>query len=274
MERPLRCPLCASPCSLLLLLTELHWRYGLTLHFVHCSLPLLTIFTLLLLWCHFSFYRFMTFLLSSCQCFFPFCLPCPSPAESDLSETGRCAHLLPASGSHVWTSYTGKKPAWTDEASWGSLCFLPESVVSYLWGCTHFLFAFSTHVWENGTGKVLVSVEIIFFSTPKKKPYKMNKILNNQRCPVALKKLVPQKCHVHNTRAPSLDPVHCHESRAIPGQLPKLFSLRWCLWAWETALCPWAETATCTVLGAAFQSTLGWGIKGAEGSFCAIFYIS
>lgn len=168
-ERPLHCPLCTSPCSLLLLLTELHWRCGLTLHFVRCSLPLLTIFTLLLLWCHFSFYCFLTFLLSSCQCFFPFCLPCPSPAESDLSETGRCAHLLPASGSHVWKSYTGKKPAWTDEASWGSLCFLPESVVSYLWGCTHFLFAFSTHVWENGAGKVLVSVEIIFFHTKNKK---------------------------------------------------------------------------------------------------------
>jgi len=99
--RPLRCPLCTSPCSLLLLLTELHWRCGLTLPFVRCSLPLSTICTPLLLWCRFSFYRFMTFLLSSCQCFFPFCLPCPSPAESDLSETGRCAHLLPASGSHV-----------------------------------------------------------------------------------------------------------------------------------------------------------------------------
>lgn len=49
----------------------------------------------------FSLYCFMTLLSSSCQCFFPFCLPCPAPAESDLSETGRCAHLLPASGSHV-----------------------------------------------------------------------------------------------------------------------------------------------------------------------------
>lgn len=29
----------------------------------------------------------------------------------------------------------------------------------------------------------------------------MNKILNNQRYLVALKKLVLQKCHVHNTRA-------------------------------------------------------------------------
>lgn len=72
----------------------------------------------------FSLYCFMTLLLSSCQCFFPFCLPCPSPAESDLSETGRCAHLLPASGSHVWESDPGKTPTGLTGLAWAPSVFL------------------------------------------------------------------------------------------------------------------------------------------------------
>lgn len=69
----------------------------------HCSLfSLNNLYPFCSSWCHFSFLFFYDFLVvSSCQCFFPFCLPCPSSAESDLSETGRCAHLLPAFGSHV-----------------------------------------------------------------------------------------------------------------------------------------------------------------------------
>lgn len=270
MESPLRCPLCTSPCSLLLLLTELHCCCGLTLHLVCCSLPLSTIFTLLLLWCHFSFYCFMTFLLSSCQCFFPFCLPCPSPAESDLSETGRCAHLLPASGSHVWKSYTGKKPAWTDEASWGSLCFLPESVVSYLCGCTHFLFAFSTHVWENGTGKVLVSVENIFFHAKQTN----KKILNNQRYLVALKKLVLQKRHVHNTRAQTLVSVTWSWVQSHSRRLSQALQLTPVALRLENG--PLSTSRSCYLhhFGGSFSNHSRMRCHGSKRIFRAVFYIS